>query len=219
MNDKLQERKKRFLEAREEAGGFDNLINNLKNRPYRVYFTEDGEIVCFTQEEVSANDDWLTYEFSQDQLEILKERGTSNYRVVKDPMVDNVYTIEIKTQAYTETFVDEFLIEIAEEHANSHADIYCKVNKNQLIIWMDDNTKKLYAGIDPVSATMKGKRILCIYITAKNDPYCLFQQHFVSICDLLKNQHIVLTNNSDFSDHSLYTRKVFDNYLRVYDSN
>jgi len=59
------ERKKRFLAEKEKAGGIDNLVQNHKEKPWVIYFTKAGEIVCFTQNDVDVKDDWQTYDFSQ----------------------------------------------------------------------------------------------------------------------------------------------------------
>ena len=49
-------RKKRFLEAKEAAGGTAaDLMKANKNKDYTVYFDDAGEIVCFTKEDVVVN--------------------------------------------------------------------------------------------------------------------------------------------------------------------
>lgn len=215
MNKKVLERKKRFLEAREKAGGAAQLQEQEMNKPYKLYFDSAGEIVCFTKEDVEPHEDWLTHDFAQEQLSILLENGTNNYHVVKDPLVDNLYSIELKTYAFTESFVEDYLLEVGDNDVDD-SDIFCEVTKDHLKIWFSEKTKKLYEGIDPFSATMKGKRILPFYVTAKNDPYNLFQKHFVSISELIENDVVTLTNNGDFRNFSVYTRRIFVKYTRVY---
>ena len=90
-------RKKRFLAEKDKAGGAEKLMENLKERDWQLWFDKHGEIVCFTQQEdVLPNKDWLSHDFSQDQLKILVDNQTdiNKYWIKVDPHVDNLYSIE-----------------------------------------------------------------------------------------------------------------------------
>ena len=98
VSDAALERKKRFLAEKEKAGGIDKLVQTHKEKPWVIYFTKAGEIVCFTQNDVDVKDDWETYDFSQEQLKILIDNMDDlfKYRINVDPTVDNLYSIQLK---------------------------------------------------------------------------------------------------------------------------
>ena len=93
-------RKKRFLAEKEKAGSAEKLMENLKERDWHLWVDKNGEIVCFTQQtDVLPNKDWLSHDFSQDQLKILVDNQTdiNKYWIKVDPHVDTLYSIAVKS--------------------------------------------------------------------------------------------------------------------------
>lgn len=211
-------RKKRFLEAKEAAGGTaGDLIQQQQKKNYTLYFDEAGEIVCFTKEDVVVNPEWLTHDFTQDQLKILigKEKEFQKYRVKIDSKVDNLYSIELKP-IENANIVDankDFLYNI-EPSESKIWDIKIKVTETHLQIFMHDKIKEEYKDVYPISATRNGARLCKFYITAKDDPHTLFYYSTISLAELLSDDFAQRKLPSDLRNCSVFTIKLFDTYVR-----
>lgn len=222
MADKItnaaSERRKRFLESKKQSGGSaETLIERQKKLPWRLYFDDTGTIQCFTnQSDFQPNKEWLTYDFTQEQLEILKEKDHRKYMVVIDPKVDNLYHIQLRPleDIYVPTS-DDFLMEVESGRADAEYQILCQIKNNSLIVSMHDDIKKEYADVYPISATRNGARILRFYITEPQDPHVMYEYKTVSLADLLTNESVARKLGDDLAHCSIYTNKIFDKYLRT----
>lgn len=213
-----QQRRERFLANKQKAGGDANgLIEEYKSRPWKLFFDDQGVIQCFTQDTNHQVDaDWKTHDFSQDQLEILKDKDLRKYMVFADPKVDNLYSIQLRPleDVYLPTTAD-FLSEVEYKPENQHWEVSCCINKDILTVQLNDSVKQEYKDVYPISATRNGARILRFYITAHKDPHIMYEYKNVSLSELL-TEHSVSYNLGDNLEHcSIYTNKVFDNYIRI----
>lgn len=208
-------RKKAFKEAKEKAGGANQLILQNKKKQYKVYFDQVGTILALTSEkDFKPDPEWLTYDFRQDQLQVLIDNPTDAYEVVKDEQNDKNYYIRIKP--IETAFVDvndEFLTEIHTEKKRGW-NIQVELTKTQLKVAISKATLKQYEGIYPISATVKGQRLLRFYITAPNDPHTMFGYHIVPLADLISDGGVQIDTPYDFREYSIYTSKLFDIYVR-----
>ena len=208
-------RRKKFLAEKEKAGGADALIENLKARPYRLYFNKSGEIVCFTQDEdVIVHESWMTHDFSQEQLSILKGKDLSRYRVRVDPLVDNLYSIEVNTIATTYTEAEkDFLSEVEYSKAAAY-DIRCAITETHFEVGLSNRSKEVYKDIYPISATINGQRLLKFFITSEHDPHIMYHYEIVSLAELITEDKVVRQLPGDLRHCSVYTVKLFDKYQR-----
>lgn len=208
-------RKKKFLEEKQKAGGADSLIEGLKNRPYTLYFNKSGEIVCFTQEEnIIVHESWLTYDFSQEQLSILKDKDLARYRVKVDPTVDNLYSIEVNTIATTYTEAEkDFLSEIEYSKAAAY-DIRIAVTDTHLDVSLSNRAKSVYKDVYPISATINGQRLLKFFITSEHDPHIMYHYEVISLAELITEKKVSRELPADLRHCSVYTVKLFDKYQR-----
>lgn len=210
-------RRQRFLEEKEKSGGSAvKLIAQVKNRPWRLFFDEDGEIQCFTQDtDPEILDTWKTHDFSQDQLKILHEKDLRKYRVKIDARVDNLYSIELKPiEDVHKPSTGDFMYEVVSSNDTEDFEIACWIVENQLYVQMHANVKLEYKDIYPVSATRNGFRMLRFYVTAPQDPHIMYEYKTVSIADLL-TAPVVKRELGDNLEHcSIYTNKIFDKYSR-----
>ena len=217
VSDAALERKKRFLAEKEKAGGIDNLVQNHKEKPWVIYFTKAGEIVCFTQNNVEVKDDWETYDFSQDQLKILIDNMDDlfKYRINVDPTVDNLYSIQLKeiNTIYTESEKD-FLSEI-EYGKSTSFEIKVAVNSAELVITLSNKSKEVYKDVYPISATVNGQRLLKFFLTAEHDPHVMFHYEIISLAELITEKKVVRQLPGDLRHCSVYTVKLFDKYQRT----
>jgi len=208
-------RKKAFLESKKKSGGAEKLIQKNKQKQYKVYFDQKGTILAFTcDEDFKPDPTWLTYKFTQDQLSVLKDNPTSDYEIVNDEQNAKAYYIRIRP--IETSFVDvseEFLYEIKKEKTRGW-NIQVQITKKKLKIAISKATLKQYEGIYPISATVKGQRLLRFYITAPNDPHTLFGYYMVPLADLISDGGVEIDMPYDFTKYSIYTSKLFDVYIR-----
>jgi len=214
VSKQAKDRKKRFLENKTAAGGISALIDNSILRPWRVYFNQEGEIMCFTKEEgMAIQPDWLTHDFTPEQIQVLKEKDLSKFLVKKDPDVDNRYTIEIKPiETVYINADDDFLYKIPEKKLY---DIQVKITVSTMVIKLSKKIKKKYKDVYPISATVNGSRLLKFYITAKDDPHDMYHYSIVSLADLLSKEEVIIELEHDMRDYDVFTNKLFDVYARA----
>lgn len=217
ISNAAEARRKRFIESKNQSGGSaDQLMDTLENRPWRVFFDDEGIIQCFTQDgSIDARPDWNTFDFAQDQLDILKKKDIRKYHVIPDPKVENIFSIELRPlQSVKLPSTSDFLYEVTED-LDSDYEIKCSIKKDKLMVCISDATKQEYADVYPVSATRNGYRILRFYITKPQDPHVMYEYKHVSLSDLLIQDEIYLQLGMDLEHCSIYTNKIFDKYLRT----
>lgn len=207
-------RKKKFAQIKAEAGNnIRTLRKTLAEREWRVWFFENGEIITFTQDhELVPKENWLTYDFTQEQLSILIGKNINEYVVKKDPLVDNLYSIEVKTIEKSVVSAEQnFLIEIVENRIETF-DVLCELFEDRMNITLNNQVLDSYKEIDPEKATVNQRKKFIFYFTAKNDPHILLAQHSVYLKDLLTEKTVTVNFNDVFSECSVYTKKLFNNY-------
>lgn len=208
-------RKQIFMAAKEKAGGAEALEKAAKLAQYRLFFDEDGLIVCMTKNpEFEVDPNWLTYDFSQDQLEVLVDKDLAKYCVMSDPKDSNVKYISLRPlETLYVSSQDDFLSEIERKKIRGW-EIQAEITKTHLKIAMSKSALKQYEDIYPISATIKGQRLLKFYITAPNDPHIVFSVHFVSLADLITDSAVEIELPFDLREYSLYTSRAFEKYVR-----
>lgn len=212
-------RKKRFLKFKKEVGGEVNdhtIWEHKKKQQWKVYFNEVGEITCLSCEKIKPQKSWKTYDFTNEQLAVLREPGVklNKYIIVPDEFEENVYKIEIKPidSVYTSAEKD-FLSEI---EPGDEADITVEITNKELCVTLDRTiVEENYSNIYPVSATIKGARLLKFFITAKGNPHILYHCETISLSELIIEDQVKRKMPADCRDYSVYTIKYFDNYSRV----
>lgn len=210
-------RKKQREQMLTEAGNFRKINRAKKNREWRIYFDENGDIITFTQDEnLVPKDDWLTYDFTQDQLSILIEKNVSQYQVTKSKDVDNLYSIEVKKEKpYVLNATTAFLSEIPESYSDDEEyEVLCTLTNTEFIIALNSQTRAKYIDIEPEVATINSAKKLLFFITAPKDPHILIQKIEVTLEELLSNNNPVIKPiNIRANDYcSLYTKYKFKNY-------
>lgn len=209
-------RKRAYLEAKEAAGGAEALQQLIKNRPWHVYFNDDGDIVCFTNNENQEVDqDWRTHTFTQEQLGILHGKDLTKYRVRKEETAENVYVIELKPiETVYVSAKEDFLYAVESSNARKW-DLKLEVHKDDVVVKLGKSVLEKYADVYPISATVNGQRLIKIFITAPDDPHVMFHYQVIALADLLSNKgEIKFEVDHDFREYSFYTNKLFDVYVK-----
>lgn len=201
----VSDRKKRFLEFKKIAGGsVKDIVEMKKNSPYRVYFDSTGKIKYFGNQQIDVDPEWLTYDFTQEQLSVLKEGKIQEYVIVKDKLLDNLYSIQVKTQEIKKR-KQRHLEEI--QVSDQNADIICELYTDKISFKMSRALKNK-VGNNPI-----GTKYVTFYVTAKGDPHWLFRRIVIPTQALLNKK---ISVKDDFGDErenlSVYTKKVFDSY-------
>ena len=212
-------RKKAFQKFKKELGGEVNdhtIWEHKKKQDWKLYFNDVGEIVCLTSEKVKPQKHWKTYDFTNEQLAVLREPGVklNKYIVLPDQYEENVYKIEVKPidSVYTNAEKD-FLSEIT---PGKSADITVEVTTKELCVTLDrEIVKENYSKVYPVSATIKGARLLKFFVTAKGNPHILYHCETISLSELIIEDVVKRKLPADCRDYSVYTIKHFDTYSRV----
>lgn len=195
-----------FAEMKERLGGnVSSIMKHISSLPYKIYFTETGEITYFgNSENVEVMSYWHTHEFTQEQLAILKDVDVSKYYVRKDKLVDNLYSIEQKTfelKKRTQQHLEEITKHIEE------ADLNCELHKDRISFYLGKDIKKQIGDSDLNAKNLR------FFITAKGDPHWLFKSITIPTEKILKRKISVRVDiNEDRNNLSVYTKKAFDTY-------
>jgi len=196
---------KKFKELKEKLGGDVASIMKYKAElPYKIYFDDQGNITYFGNSDVTPEDTWLTHDFTQDQLDVLKKHGTRKYFIHKDKIIDNLYSVQPRTYELTKRVVLH-LEEI--DISNEESDINCELHKDKIKIYLGEKIKN-NIGKSSISA-----KTLYFYLTAKKDPHWLFETIEVPTDQLLHDDFAFDIQLEDRKESlSLYTKKIFDSY-------
>ena len=209
-------RKQAFQKAKAEAGGAESLQFKQKNKPWTVYFNQEGDIVCFTDSEVPDVDpEWITHDFTQEQLGMLHGKDLTRYRIRKEETAENVFVVELKPlETVYVSAKEDFLYEVPITTARKW-DLQIEVHKDDVVVKLGKAVMKQYADVYPISATVKGQRLIKVFITAPDDPHVMFHYQVISLADLLGNNGTYKFEvDNDFREYGFYTNKLFDIYAK-----
>jgi len=212
-----EERKKRFLELKEQSGGsVAGIVAKENTKPLQLFFKDNGDITCITKEDdafaTAKSSAWQSWNFPNKDIAEVLANGYNKYHVTQDDQ--GSYHIALRPIIIPTFRVDNsFITEITT--GNNDAEIECTITKNSLILKASDAVKEYYKDTFPISATRNGVRVLKFFITEVNDPHVVFYYKTVLLGELLVNDQLEFPLVHDFRQHSLYTRKLFDTYLRT----
>jgi hypothetical protein len=216
VTDQALERKKRRAEIKEEAGNIRKLRRSLLTREWRVWFDHDGNIITFTQSDLEPKENWNTHDFTQDQLQILVGKDTGRYVVVKDKEIDNLYSIQVRTDNFYKLDKNSFLAEIKDfEKETDYYAVLCTLSKDCFNVALNTDIKAEYTNIKPKDAIKEGSRNLVFYLTAWKDPHIFLEEISVSLEDLLINNSVDVKISGTPDQFSVYTKKLFQEYKLI----
>lgn len=206
-------RKKRFLEAKGDAGGFEELVEKVDSREYFLYFDERGDIMSLCKERPDeVNPLWLTYNFDQHELAMMKDKDINQFWVVTDSKGKSKVQLRPQSTVYAAMDSDDLTkIDFGEGDAN----LKVSIKEDSATIKLSDETKSSYEGVYPIQATIKGKRIFKIFLTDPENQNIIYDTLTVSMVELLTEEVITKDIIADLRHCHLYTAPLFDKYLRV----
>jgi hypothetical protein len=211
-----EKRRRRFLKAKKDAGGdIESLQAATFNRDFIVYFNADGDILSYSQEKVKKQRGWKQATFTREQVEILKGKNTNLYRVIQDPNVDTVYSIELKPVESVFVRTEQSFVTLIEEGKKTGADIIVNFVDGNFVVAVTKKILKKYKDIEPKLANINGSKVLKFYFTSLRDPHFLVHNINVSLEDLLTKVKVETKVPPKMNQCSVYTLKLFDKYVRT----
>lgn len=214
VSKEAEERRLRFLASKESAGGsFAALMKYELSKKPRVYFLSDGTIVSITKDELDCDPAWQWYEFTNEQVQILEGKNWNLFYVKKDPLVDNLYSIESRPLESSIISAENNSLTLIEY--NTDFECSCKLTKTKFIVEISDSIAEKYKNIDPTIATVNGHKILKFYFTATNDPHIMLHSEYILLRHLLSNKSVTVNIKNIPLECSIYTVKAFEKYSRL----
>lgn len=216
VSKEAEERRLRFLAAKEAAGGsFAGLMKQELSKKPKVYFLEDGTIVSVTKEDLDAiPTGWLCREFDDEQLQILEDQNWNLFYIKKDPLVDNLFSIESRPLESIVVSAENNSLMLINKSESSQYNCKCNLTKTTFTVELSKETQEKYINVDPGNATANGFKVLKFYFTAPNDPHIMIHSEYIALRTLLDNK-VTIKTPSDLTQTSLYTVKAFDKYVRT----
>lgn len=207
-------RKQRFLELKKEHGGnVDGITKHYESLDWNLWHETDGTIVSMSKE---PNEDlsskYETATFSNEQIEILKDKNWNLYRIIVDKHNKHVKYIQVRPIEIDRISSDEFFLYQVDKNTKRSYDVKISLSKKKFTISAHANLIKQYSDIELSSAIIKGRKIIPFYVTTKNDPSFLLQTINISLEELIKNKKVSVDMPENFIGSSVFTLKLFDNY-------
>jgi len=210
-----EKRRRRFIKAKKEAGDFYNLQVNEFKKDYTVWYTPDGTIVSVTKEKITPQKGWKSTIFKNEQIEILKGKNLNLYRVVQDPNIDTVFSIELRPIESLYVRSEDDFVTLIEKSSAKTFDISINTDKKILNVKLHKKHRTKYKKQGIESAIAKGKKELTFYFTSLNDPHFLVYFVNIKLQELIENEIVSKDIPETMDQCSIYTIKCFDKYVRT----
>lgn len=215
VSKEAEERRLRFLAAKEAAGGsFAGLMKQELSKKPKVYFLDDGTIVSISKEDVELREGWLCREFDDEQLQILEDSNWNMFYVKKDPLVDNLYSIESRPLESVVVSAENNSLTLI-NFSDKISDCICTLSKNSFTVEISESMLKTYENIDLNTATINGQKVLKFYFTAPNDPHIMIHSEYVSLRQLISSKKVTVKITDIPLECSIYTVRAFESYSRT----
>lgn len=211
-------RKQRFLKLKEEHGGIGGITHAIKQTPWNLWFNDDGDIISLSKEPNEELSKKFRHTiFTQDQIDIIKDKNWSLFRIKADPKSDKIFYIATRPiDAGVVTNSNQFLSLVKPASKRSKIyDIKVELTKNEFIVTGHSRLLSKYEGIAPINYTANGKKELVFHLTTINDPSFLLQTISIPLSVLIPNKQVAIKMESDMRQTSIYTLPSVDKYIRT----
>ena len=185
-----------------------------------VYFDDIGNIVYYGRAE---SDDYAEYHhatFTYEQCLIFEDpknqKSTNDFLVLTNPNEEGVYSFVTKVIELEKFKSATKMLSQVRMSDKTEYDIKIVTEKNKLFINVSDKLKNnIIKNVNIDNFSFKGEERIAIHITSLNDPHFLYDSIEVSLKELFQTDQLEFTLDVDTEDKSIYTRKIFDKYIRV----
>jgi hypothetical protein len=208
-----EKRRKLFLKEKEKHEDVNALIRNNIEKDVDVYFNDNGDILQIGHGKRRKNKKELKITMKREQVNILEGKNWNLYKIEKDPIEDNVFSIQLRpTENLFVKSEEEFLQKI-ETGNKRDSEIIITIKEYYVRIEMSKKAKNIFKGKENVS--IKGSKVLKFYFTAENDPHYMIHGINVFLKDLIKEEAVEVKTPLDVTHCDVYTYKLFDKYVRT----
>jgi hypothetical protein len=136
--------------------------------------------------------------------------------VLVNPNEEGVYTFVTKVVELEKFKSATKMLTQVRLTENTEFDIKIHTVKNTMTVSLSDKLRtNITKNVDVNNFTFKGEQRMALYVTSLNDPHFLFDSIEILLQDLITNEQLVFDLNNDCTNKSIYTRKLFEKYIRV----
>lgn len=203
----------------EKIGDFDKWLTNIKLPPVKfvaVFDPDTGSVISVGSSHAFTNE--------KNKIPIDKELAESiiNAEIRIDQCVVDMNLNTVEVAEIKNVFkIDDVLHRIVDKKYSeiTKPDIYLTYSEKTATLKIEmstefGGTRKSKAGIKRRKIVWDGDTKMNFFITEYNDPHLLFQIASVTISDLIGNYKLITDVN--FPKFSVYTRRLFKNYVIEY---
>tara|TARA_B100002019_G_C21237175_1_gene583415 strand:+ start:927 stop:1544 length:618 start_codon:yes stop_codon:yes gene_type:complete len=185
-----------------------------------VYFDDTGNIVYYGR---ADSDDYSEYNhalFTYEQCRIFEDpdnkKSTNDFLVFVNPNEEGVYSFVTKVIELEKFKSATKMLSQVRVSDNDDYDIKITTKKKNVTIEISEKLRtNITKNVNVDNFSFKGEERFAIYLTSYNDPHFLYDSIEISLKDLFKVEQLKFTVDSDTTGKSIYTRKLFDKYIRV----
>lgn len=218
VSPEASKRKKRFLKLKKEHGGIEGIQKFIRETKWNLWFDDEGDIMALSKNPNKKFSKKFKHTvFTQEQIDILKDKSWSLFRVRTDPKSDEIHYLEPRPiDAGVVTTSSQFLtlIKLASKKSRIY-DIKLELTEDEFIVTGHTRLLSKYDGIAPVNYTASGKKQLTFHFTSINDPSFLLHTITIPLVELIANKQVAIKMETDMRQCSIYTLKAVDKYIRV----
>jgi hypothetical protein len=207
-------RKQRFLDLKKEHGGnIAGIKEHYDNLDWFLWHEEDGTIVSMSKEDnTSLSERFERAVFSNEQIQILKDKNWNLYRIVVDKLNKHVKYIQVRPVEIDKILTDDFFLYQVDTQSNRGYDVKISLSSKTFSVSASSRLLEQYKDIDPSDAIINGRKIIPFYITSKNDPSFMFHTVNVNLEDIIKDKIVVCDLPTNLKGCSVFTLKLFEKY-------
>jgi len=185
-----------------------------------VYFDDTGNIAYYGRAE---SDDYSEYNhavFTFEQCLIFEDpkndKSINDFLVFVNPNEEGVYSFVTKVIELEKFKSATKMLSQIRKSDKTDYDIQIKTDKKKLTVTVNEKLKNnITKNVNIDNFSFKGEQRMALYITTQDDPHFLFDSIELSLSDLFKKESLEFNLTHDSTDKSIYTRKIFDKYIRV----
>lgn len=219
ISSKALTRNRQFLKLKEEHGSAIGIQQHIKKTKWNLWFDDDGTIVSLSKApNKKLSKKFKNAVFSQDQIDILKDKNWSLFRVRTDSKSDEIHYLEAQPiDVGVVTTSNQFLTLVKPTSKRSRIyDIKLELTADKFIVTGHSRLLSKYDNVAPINCTTNGKKELIFHFTSINDPSFLLHTISLPLVELISNKQVAIKMEIDMRQCSIYTlNAIVDKYIRT----
>ena len=185
-----------------------------------VYFDDKGTICYYGRTESDEHLDYSHAVFTYDQCSIFEDssnnKSVNDYLVLVNPNEEGVFTFVTKVVELEKFKSASKMLSQVRLSESTEFDVKIQAVKDTITVSLSEKLRtNITKNVDVSNFTFKGEQRMALYVTSLDDPHFLYDSIEISLQELFKNEQLVFELNNDCTNKSIYTKKLFDTYIRV----